>query len=68
MIKWIRNVNALLMDDRDDDINTRKYDNEFNDTFDKMKLTGMKLAIREDASNDNEAVLLLDCYEIAMDL
>lgn len=37
-IKWTCNDNALLMDDGDDnDFDPRKYDNEFNDTFDKLK-------------------------------
>lgn len=33
------------MDDGDDDYDARKYADEFNDTFNKMKPTGMKLAI-----------------------
>lgn len=38
------NDNALLMDDDDnDDFDPRKYDNEFNNTFYRMKPTGMKL-------------------------
>lgn len=41
VIKRACNDNALLMDDDDDDdFDARKYDNEFNDTFDKTKPTG----------------------------
>lgn len=69
VIKRTYNDNALLMDggDDDDDFDPRKYDNDFNDTSDKMKPTGMKYKMRN-ATNDNEAVLLRYVYEIAKDL
>lgn len=58
VIKRTCNDNALLMEDgNDNDFDPCKYDNEFNDMFDKMK-TGKKFVKCEGATNDDEAVLL----------